>query len=108
MAYQALNIIGSFNAGALAAQRDAQLERDRPVASRAVFRHELQLKGRDPVVDISEVSAGDRMVVSDSPQQGRNPYLFMRYPRPEQDADAAPSETPPNDGEPGGSLNVVV
>ncbi|MFO0946510.1 MAG: hypothetical protein U1D30_11260 [Planctomycetota bacterium] len=75
MAYQSLNIIGSFTAAAPAIQRDTAADRDRVEAYRSLLKNQVQL--RNGVVN--DVDADDRMVVGDAPHERRNPYLFLRY-----------------------------
>lgn len=101
MAYQALNIVGSFTAGATVAQREAAADRDRADAYRALMRSQLQDRMGTLAEEVTDVKTDDRMQIGDAPQDRRNPYLFLRYqgrPKPQSDD----GESAPN------SLDTVV
>lgn len=100
MAYQSLNIIGSFTAGAPAVQRDVVADRDRAEAYRSLLRN--QARYREGV--IVDVESDQRMVVGDAPHERRNPYLFLRY---ENEEKPKGEETPENPT-PGTQLDMVV
>lgn len=103
MAYQSLNIIGSFTAGAPAVQREASADRDRVEAYRSLLRNQVQF--RNGVV--TDVESDQRMVVGDAPHERRNPYLFLRYEqeakRPAEEETEEPKTTLP-----GEKLDLVV
>lgn len=104
MAYQSLNIIGSFTQGATAIQREVAVDRERAETYRTLLRDQVVLRNRGTLEDVSGVEADDRLVVGDGPHsQRRNPYLFLRYPRKERRESEEPTSN-----EPGGSLDVVV
>ena len=105
MAYQALNIIGSFTAGVPFVQRDAQTDRDQVEAYRSVLREQVQLGSQFSPDNVGDVA--DRMHVGDPPHERRNPQLFLRYPRKEKDS-SAEGQGAEASSEPGSQLDVVV
>ena len=105
MAYQTLNIIGSFTAGVPAVQREYGSERARIEAFKSTLRDQAVQQNRMATEDATTVPDSDQKIVGDAPHQRRNPYLFLRYPRSEPTVVNA--ETPP-DAESGQRLNIVV
>lgn len=96
MAYQSLNIIGSFTAAAPAIQRENAADRDRVEAYRSLLKNQVQF--RNGVVN--DVDAEDRMVVGDAPHERRNPYLFLRYHnQPRKENPEAGGDTPAGPGD---------
>lgn len=86
MAYQSLNIVGSFTAGATAVQREISADRDRTDTYRTLLRSQLQ-GTRATTQDVADVDSRDRMQVGDAPEESRrNPYLYLRYPAAERRA----------------------
>lgn len=94
MAYQSLNIIGSFTAGVPAVQREYGSDRARIEAFRSTLRDQATQQGRMATEDATTVADGEQKVVGDAPHQRRNPYLFLRYPpsEPKAVADDVPAE----------------
>lgn len=101
MAYQSLNIIGSFTAGTTAVQSQISADRDRIEAYRALLREQGRLRAdgsRDAELLVQDVDASDRMAVGDAPEEQRSPYLFQE--RYSQSAKAQASTEPVDESDP--------
>ena len=91
MAYQSLNIIGSFTAATPVIQQQIAADRDRAEAYRNMLREQVRQpnplqKGSEGPSEISETS--DRMTIGDHPDEGRNPYLFQQQTPPDKEMPA--------------------
>lgn len=101
MAYQSLNIIGSFSAATPFLQTQVSNDRERAEAYRQLLRE--QVTHRNPTDQTSEgpaevAATSDRMTVGDEPEEGRSPYLFQRSeeqaePKPAGEPDTSTNET---------------
>lgn len=119
MAYQSLNIIGSFTAGTTAVQSQISADRDRVEAYRALLREQGRLRAdgtRDAELLVQDVDANDRMAVGDAPEEQRSPYLFQeRYAdggrnrlEGETADDDAPGANPTESTAPGAHLDLLI
>lgn len=107
MAYQSLNIIGSFMAGIPEINRSIGEERGRADAYRSLLQSQVSRINRESAEDVSDVETNDRMMVGDSPHERRNPYLSLRRRRPaEQESEPEPPQA--EEGALGGRLDVIV
>jgi hypothetical protein len=99
MAFQSLNIIGSFLVGVPAVQREVSADRERVEAYRSLMRQQVQLGNRSSTDDVNDIESPDKMVVGDAPEEQRNPYLFVRYPKSTVENTSEPVEesTPSDD-----------
>lgn len=122
MAYQSLNIIGSFTAGTTAVQSQLSADRDRIEAYRALLRQQGRLRPdgtRDAELLVQDVDANDRMAVGDAPEDQRSPHLFQERYAQSNDAEGttrqlsveeSPAEDPPSQSDfgPGTRLDVLI
>lgn len=98
MAFQSLNIIGSFLMGTPAVQKEVAVERERADAYRSLMRKQVELANRsspDDVANVESVESTDKMVVGDAPEERRNPYLFLRYPKKSRNPSTEDEQEPP-------------
>lgn len=100
MAYQSLNIIGSFTAGIPAVNRDIAEERSRVEAYRSLMRSQIEQARTEASENVSTLEREGRMFVGDAPHERRNPYFANR--RAPNRATEQPTEEPvqPQDQEP--------
>jgi hypothetical protein len=101
MAYQSLNIIGSFTAGTTSVQNQVSADRERVEAYRSLLRRQVQA-GKSGTFDADALidDVDDRMTIGDAPEEQRSPYLMKRYappPHPTPDGPDEPSESAPAD-----------
>jgi hypothetical protein len=100
MAYQSLNIIGSFMAGIPAVNREIGEERAR-----------VQQAHQESAEDVAAVEVNTRTFVSEDPHDRRNPYYSM-WGSTSKNAAEEPEETPeseaPAPGSIGSNLDVVI
>lgn len=89
MAYQSLNIIGSFTAGTSFVQNQVNADRERVEAYRSLVRQQAQAKNSataDQETLVADVD--DRMTIGDAPEEQRTPYFLQRYnPAPPKKSD---------------------
>lgn len=105
MAYQSLNIVGSFTAGVPAIQREMEAQRDRVEAYRTLMREQISRHDELSAEEVAAIQTSEHTLVDDVPHdRRRNPYLFVRYRR-QPEAEAPPAEPPE---EPAAGLDVVV
>lgn len=105
MAYQSLNIVGSFTAGVPAIQREVEAQRDRVEAYRSLMRDQISRQDELSAEEVAAIQTSEHTIVDDVPHdRRRNPYLFVRYPKKTGSAEPQPE---PSDQEATG-LDVVV
>ncbi len=105
MAYQSLNIVGSFTAGVPAIQREAEAQRDRVEAYRSLMREQISRQDELSAEEVAAIQTSEHTIVDDVPHdRRRNPYLFLRYPRKPESTEP-PAES---DEEQAPGLDVVV
>lgn len=111
MAYQSLNIIGSFMAGIPAVNREIGEERARAEAYRSLMRSQVQQAHQESAEDVAAVEVNTRTFVSEDPHDRRNPYYSM-WGSTSKNAAEEPEETPeseaPAPGSIGSNLDVVI
>jgi hypothetical protein len=91
MAYQSLNIVGSFTAGVPAIQREMEAQRDRVEAYRSLMRDQISRQDELSAEEVAAIQTSEHTIVDDVPHdRRRNPYLFLRYPRKSESGTAPP------------------
>jgi hypothetical protein len=105
VAYQSLNIIGSFTTGVGTIQRSIDIDRDRAAAYRSALREQMEGENQASAEEVAAVGAQEQSRVDDVPHnRRRNPYLFVQV-RPAKESAAAENGGPQQDED---KLDVVV
>lgn len=114
MAYQSLNIIGSFTAGTTSVQNQVSADRERVEAYRSMLRRQV-LAGKSGALDAEALidDVDDRMSIGDAPEEQRSPYLMKRYAQlarrpPAERAEAAETKEPPPPDAVGARLDTLI